>query len=55
MPKARRVSVVRDRKLVAGRQNHEVRYTAKKAAVKGKAVKQAIKRVGTAAEKSGER
>lgn len=46
MPKARRVSVVRDRKLVAGRQNHEVRYTAKKAAVKGKAVKRAIKRVG---------
>ena len=36
----------RDRKLVAGRQRHEVRYTAKKAGVKGKAVKKAVKRAG---------
>jgi Protein of unknown function (DUF3606) len=36
----------RDRKLVAGRQKHEVRYTAKKAGVKSKAVKKAVKRVG---------
>ena len=36
----------RDRKLVAGRQKHEVRYAAKKAGVKSKAVKKAVKRVG---------
>ena len=36
----------RDRKLVAGRQKHEVRYTAKKTGVKGRAVKKAVKRVG---------
>lgn len=36
----------RDRKLVAGRQKHEVRYTAKKARVKARAVKRAVKRVG---------
>jgi hypothetical protein len=36
----------RDRKLVAGWQKHEVRYAAKKAGVKGKAVKKAVKRVG---------
>lgn len=36
----------RDRKLVAGGQKHEVRYAAKKASVKARAVKKAIKRVG---------
>ena len=36
----------RDRKLVAGGQKHEVRYAAKKAGVKSKAVKKAVKRVG---------
>jgi hypothetical protein len=36
----------RDRKLVAGGQKHEVRYAAKKAGVKGRAVKKAVKRVG---------
>ena len=36
----------RDRKLVAGGQRHEVRYTAKKAGVTAKAVKKAVKRVG---------
>lgn len=36
----------RDRKLVAGGQKHEVRYTAKKAGVKRGAVKKAVKRVG---------
>jgi hypothetical protein len=36
----------RDRKLVAGGQKHEVRYTAKKAGVKGRAVKKAVKRTG---------
>jgi hypothetical protein len=41
-----RSSRSRDRKLVAGRQKHEVRYTAKKAGVKAKAVKKAIKRAG---------
>ena len=35
-----------DRKLVAGRQKHEVRYTAKKTGAKPKAVRQAVKRVG---------
>ena len=30
----------RDRKLVAGGQKHEVRYTARKAGVKGRAVKE---------------
>ncbi len=40
-----------DRKLVAGGQKHEVRYTAKKAGVKGKAVKKAVKRVGTGRRK----
>ena len=41
-----RSSRSRDRKLVAGRQKHEVRYAAKKAGVKAKAVKKAIKRAG---------
>lgn len=41
----------RDRKLVAGRQKHEVRYTAKKAGVKGRAVKKAVKRVGHSRKK----
>jgi len=36
----------RDRKLVAGGQKHEVRYAAKKARVKSRAVKKAVKRVG---------
>jgi hypothetical protein len=36
----------RDRKLVAGGQKHEVRYAAKKAGVKDRAVKKAVKRVG---------
>lgn len=36
----------RDRKLVAGRQKHEVRYVAKKTGVKGKTVKKTVKRVG---------
>jgi hypothetical protein len=36
----------RDRKLVAGRQKHEVLYTARKAGVKSKAVKKAVGRVG---------
>jgi hypothetical protein len=36
----------RDGKLVAGGQKHEVRYTAKKAGVTGRAVKKAVKRVG---------
>jgi hypothetical protein len=36
----------RDGKLVAGGQKHEVRYTAKKAGVKGRLVKKAVKRVG---------
>src|SRR5215213_5837158 len=36
----------RDRKLVAGGQKHEVRYAAKKAGVKGRAVKKAVRRVG---------
>jgi hypothetical protein len=35
----------RDRKLVAGGQAHEIRYAAKKAGVKGGAVKKAVKRV----------
>jgi len=35
-----------DRKLVAGGQKHEVRYAAKKAGVKGRAVKKAAKRAG---------
>jgi hypothetical protein len=41
----------RDRKLVAGGQKHEVRYTAKKAGVKGQAVKRAVKRVGNSRKK----
>ena len=41
----------RDRKLVAGRQKHEVRYTAKKAGAKPKAVKKAVKRVGNSRKK----
>ena len=36
----------RDRTLVAGGQKHEVRYAAKKAGVKGRVVKKAVKRVG---------
>jgi hypothetical protein len=36
----------RDRKLVAGGQKHEVRYTAKKTGAKPKAVRQTVKRVG---------
>jgi hypothetical protein len=44
MKKAR--SSARDRKLVAGRQKHEVRYTANKMGTEPKAVKQAVKRVG---------
>jgi hypothetical protein len=41
----------RDRKLVAGGQRHEVRYTSKKAGVKGGAVKKAVKRVGSSRKK----
>jgi hypothetical protein len=44
--KAKKSGRGRDRKLVAGRQRHEVGYTAKKAGKKGSAVKQAVKRVG---------
>ena len=44
--KKSRTSRSRDRKLVAGRQKHEVRYTAKKSGVKGKSVRKAVKRVG---------
>jgi len=40
-----------DRKLVASGQKHEVRYTAKKAGVKGKAIKKAVKRLGTSRKK----
>jgi coenzyme F420-reducing hydrogenase delta subunit len=36
----------RDRKLVAGGQKHEVRYTAKKTGAKPKAVRRTVKRVG---------
>ena len=46
MAKAKRSGRGGDRKLVAGRQKHEVSYTAKKAGVKGRAVKKAVKRVG---------
>jgi Protein of unknown function (DUF3606) len=46
-----RSSRSRDRKLVAGRQKHEVRYAAKKAGVKGKTVKKAVKRVGPSRRK----
>lgn len=35
-----------DRKLVADRQNYEVRYVAKKSKKSAKAVKKAVKRVG---------
>ena len=41
--------------LVAGGQKHEVRYTAKKAGVKGKAVKKAVKRVGNGSQESRRR
>ena len=41
----------RDRKLVAGGQRHEVAYTARKAGVKGKAVKRTVKRVGNSRRK----
>jgi hypothetical protein len=41
----------RDRKLVAGGQRHEVRYTSKKAGVKGGTVKKAVKRVGRSRKK----
>jgi hypothetical protein len=51
MPKAKRSSRGRDRKLVAGRQTHEVKYTAKKAGVKGREVKKAVKRVGNSRRK----
>src|SRR5687767_11642984 len=44
--RAKKSSRRRDRKLVAGRQRHEIRYTAKKAGVKSKAVKKAVKRAG---------
>lgn len=46
MPDTNRSGRGKDRKLVAGRQKHEVGYTAKKTGVKGKAVKKAVKRVG---------
>jgi uncharacterized protein DUF3606 len=49
--KKSRISRGRDRKLVAGKQKHEVRYTAKKAGVKGKAVKKAVKRAGHSRKK----
>jgi uncharacterized protein DUF3606 len=41
----------RDRKLVAGGQRHEVGYAAKKAGVKGRAVKKAVNRVGNSRTK----
>jgi hypothetical protein len=49
--KKSRSSRSRDRKLVAGRQKHEVRYAAKKSGVKGKAIKRAVKRVGHSRKK----
>ena len=49
--KKSRSSRSRDRRLVAGRQKHEVRYAAKKASVKGKTVKKAVKRVGHSRKK----
>jgi hypothetical protein len=51
MPRTKRSGRAKDRKLVAGRQKHEVRYTAKKAGVKGRAVKKAVKRVGNSRRK----
>ena len=41
----------RDRKLVAGRQRHEVGYTSKKTGKKGSAVRNAVKRVGHSRKK----
>jgi uncharacterized protein DUF3606 len=49
--KTSRTGRSRDRKLVAGRQKHEVRYTAKKAGVKGRTVKKAVKRIGSSRRK----
>jgi hypothetical protein len=51
MPRGKRSSRGRDRKLVAGGQRHEVGYTAKKAGVKGRAVKKAVNRVGNSRKK----
>jgi len=49
--KAKKSGRGRDRKLVAGRQRHEVGYTAKKAGKKGSAVKRAVKKVGHSRKK----
>lgn len=49
--KAKKSGRGRDRKLVAGRQRHEVGYTAKKAGRKRSAVKKAVKRVGPSRRK----
>jgi hypothetical protein len=51
MPVKKRKSRGRDRKLVAGGQGHEVRYTAKKSGKQGKAVKKAVKKVGNSRRK----
>ena len=51
MPKAKRSSRGRDRKLVAGVQRHEVSYTSRKAGVKGRAVKKAVNRIGNSRRK----
>jgi len=51
MPKAKRSGRSRDRNLVAGGQKYEVSYTARKAGVKGRAVKRAVKRVGNSRRK----
>jgi uncharacterized protein YajQ (UPF0234 family) len=48
---AKKRSLGRDRKLVAGGQRHEVRYTAKKAGVTSAAVKKAVKRIGSSRKK----
>jgi hypothetical protein len=49
--KAKKSGRGRDRKLVAGRQRHEVGYTAKKTGTKRSAVKTAVKRVGNSRRK----
>ena len=51
MPRANPSGRSRDRQLVAGGQRHEVSYTAKKAGVKGRAVKKAVNRVGNSRRK----
>jgi hypothetical protein len=51
MARAKRSGRGRDRKLVAGRQTHEVSYTARKTGAKGKAVRKAVKRVGNSRRK----